>query len=144
MRKPTGNKPSKSAAGWTFLTNHSHVLVCLMVDPGATLRQVAQRIGVTERAVQKLVRDLEMAGVLARQREGRCNRYRLDLDVPLRHALEAHCSIRELLMPVVRSAPRSARGAAPRGASTALASASRASASPAARQRARATRSASI
>lgn len=139
MRKPTGNSPSKSAAGWTFLTNHSHVLVCLMVDPAATLRQVAQRIGVTERAVQKLVRDLEVAGVLTRQREGRCNRYRLDLDVPLRHALEAHCSIRELLMPVVRSAPaRSAKEEASRAAPR-----TRAAGVPGAGQRRRATRSAS-
>jgi len=84
-------------SGRAILTNHSHVLVCLLQDPAARLRDVAARIGITERAVQKIVLDLERAGVLARAREGRRNRYRLFLDTPLLHPVEAHCTLRRLL-----------------------------------------------
>lgn len=85
------------APHWTFLSNHTHVLVCLAQNPGHTLREVAQRVGITERAVQRIVGELEAAGVLLRQREGRRNRYSLDPRVPLRHPLERHRSIGELL-----------------------------------------------
>ena len=82
---------------WTFLSNHAHVLVCLASDPGARLRDVAARVGITERAVQGIVGDLEAAGVILRERQGRRNTYRLNLDAPLRHPLEAHRPIRALL-----------------------------------------------
>ena len=82
---------------WTFLSNHAHVLVCLASDPGARLRDVAARVGITERAVQGIVGDLEAAGVILRERQGRRNSYRLNLDAPLRHPLEAHRPIRALL-----------------------------------------------
>jgi DNA-binding MarR family transcriptional regulator len=82
---------------WTFLSNHAHVLVCLAVDPAARLRDVAARVGITERAVQGIVGDLEAAGVILRERQGRRNTYRLNLDAPLRHPLEAHRPIRALL-----------------------------------------------
>ena len=82
---------------WTFLSNHGHVLVCLARDPEARLRDVALAVGITERAVQKIVSDLEEAGVVERVREGRRNRYRLFLDQPLRHPIEAHRSIGALL-----------------------------------------------
>ncbi len=82
---------------WTFLSNHGHVLVCLARDPEARLRDVALAVGITERAVQKIVSDLEDAGVVERVREGRRNRYRLFLDQPLRHPIEAHRSIGALL-----------------------------------------------
>lgn len=84
-------------ASWTFLSNHTHVLVCLAADGAQTLREVASKVGVTERAVQRIVADLEAAGVLERQREGRRNTYRLHVDTPLRHPLEAHCRIGDLL-----------------------------------------------
>ena len=82
---------------WTFLSNHAHVLVCLALDPDARLRDVALSVGITERAVQKIVSDLEEAGVIARERTGRRNSYRLDLDAPLRHALESHKTVGTLL-----------------------------------------------
>ena len=82
---------------WTFLSNHAHVLVCLASDPDARLRDVAARVGITERAVQGIVSDLEAAGVILRERQGRRNTYRLNLDAPLRHPLEAHRPIRALL-----------------------------------------------
>jgi hypothetical protein len=95
---------SGDVQGWTFLTNHSHVLVCLLQDPSARLRDVADRIGITERAVQKIILDLETARVLRRVREGRRNRYQIQLELPLRHAVEAHRTIRELLSPIARVA----------------------------------------
>jgi DNA-binding IclR family transcriptional regulator len=82
---------------WTFLSNHAHVLVCLAQDPDARLRDVALSVGITERAVQKIVSDLEEAGALVRERAGRRNSYRLNLDVPLRHALESHKTVGTLL-----------------------------------------------
>ena len=82
---------------WTFLSNHAHVLVCLALDPDARLRDVALSVGITERAVQKIVGDLEEAGVIVRERSGRRNSYRLDLDAPLRHALESHKTVGTLL-----------------------------------------------
>lgn len=93
-----------SADRWTFLTNHSHVLVCLVRDPTARLRDVAHRIGITERAVQKIILDLETARVLRRTREGRRNRYEIQLDLPLRHPVEAHCTIFDLLSPIAKLA----------------------------------------
>lgn len=82
---------------WTFLSNHGHVLVCLARDPEARLRDVAQSVGITERAVQKIVSDLEAGGVVERVRDGRRNRYRLFVDRPLRHPLEAHRTVGSLL-----------------------------------------------
>ena len=82
---------------WTFLSNHAHVLVCLALDRNARLRDVAASVGITERAVQKIVSDLEEAGVIVRERNGRRNSYRLHVGVPLRHPLEAHRTVGTLL-----------------------------------------------
>ena len=78
---------------WTFLTNHSHVLFCLSREPDITLREVALQVGVTERAVQKIVSELEEEGYLSREKVGRKNRYTLDLSKNLRHELENHKTI---------------------------------------------------
>lgn len=86
---------------WTFLSNHAHVLVCLAQDPDARLRDVATQVGITERAVQKIVGDLEQAEVLIRERSGRRNHYRLSLTMPLRHPLESHRTIGSLLAMVL-------------------------------------------
>ena len=82
---------------WTFLSNHAHVLICLADDPHVLLREVAARIGVTERAVQGIVKDLEEEGLIERHREGRRNSYVLNLEQPLRHPIEAHRTVRELV-----------------------------------------------
>ncbi len=82
---------------WTFLTNHSHVLICLAQDSTARLRDVAVQVGITERAVQRIVTELEEGGVLVRHRDGRRNRYEINPEVSLRHPLEAHRSIREII-----------------------------------------------
>lgn len=85
------------AGPWTFLSNHTHVLVCLAREPDLTLKEVAARIGITERAVQRLVAELEAAEVLVRWRDGRRNRYEIRGERRLRHPLESHRSVGELL-----------------------------------------------
>ena len=92
--------------GWTFLTNHAHVLVCIASDPEVRLRDVAEQVGITERAAQMLVADLEEGGYLRRERVGRRNHYHLTGRTRLRHPLERHVSIRELLDLVVHRATR--------------------------------------
>ena len=82
---------------WTFLTNHAHVLLCLAMDPEARMRNVAERVGITERAVQKIVADLEGEGYLTRSRSGRRNRYEIHSEQPLRHPLERHRTVDSLL-----------------------------------------------
>lgn len=94
---------------WTFLSNHAHVLVCLATEPDSRLRDVATRVGITERAVQKIVGDLEQAGVIERVRTGRRNSYRLHMSVPLRHPLEAHRTV-ETLVSIVLEGRGRARG----------------------------------
>ncbi len=84
-------------ADWTFLTNHAHVLLCVARDPEVRLRDVAEDVGITERAAQRIVSDLEEAGYLERRREGRRNRYRLNPQMPLRHPLEHDHAIGEIL-----------------------------------------------
>ena len=99
-----GARPA-TEAGWTFLTNHAHVLICLARDPHLRLRDVAGRVGITERAVHGIVTDLEEAGVLTRIRDGRRNHYKIHADRPLRHPVEAHGSVRDLLEMVLARAP---------------------------------------
>lgn len=89
---------------WTFLTNHSHVLVCLAQDPTMRLRDVADRVGITERAVQRIVTELEAGGVVSRIRDGRRNQYEIHGDQPLRHPVEGHRTIDDMLSFIV---PRS-------------------------------------
>ena len=87
----------KVETGWTFLTNHAHVLLCLAEGRDDTLRAVAMRVGITERAVQRIVSDLEAGGVIARSRDGRRNRYEVNPAIPLRHDLEAHKTVGDLM-----------------------------------------------
>ena len=85
------------SARWTFLTNHGHVLLCLARSPELRLRDVALQVGVTERAVQRIIADLEEAGYLTRRRAGRQNQYEIAQDLPLRHPVEAHQTVRALI-----------------------------------------------
>ena len=96
-------KPSRgeSTSAWTFLTNHSHVLICLARDPSARLRDVALEVGITERAVQRIVSDLEGDGVLTHVREGRRNRYAVHPERHLRHPVEARTILSALLAVIV-------------------------------------------
>src|SRR5262245_26441294 len=100
--------------GWTFLSNHAHVLLVIARHPEARLRDVADRVGITERAVQRIVADLEEGGYLKRERIGRRNRYRLTPSLPLRHPIEAHRTIADLLVLVL--SPEEVRQLDPPGA----------------------------
>ena len=82
---------------WTFLTNHARVLLQIARDPDTRLRDIATGIGITERAVQLIVADLEAAGYLTRTRVGRRNRYTIDPTVALRHPAEADHPVGDLL-----------------------------------------------
>jgi DNA-binding IscR family transcriptional regulator len=89
----TADTPSR----WTFLTNHAHVLIALSANPNLVLREVALRVGITERGVQKIVQDLEDGGFIRKEKTGRKNHYQVLADQPLRHPIEAHRSIGDLL-----------------------------------------------
>jgi DNA-binding IclR family transcriptional regulator len=71
------------APGWKFLTNHAQVLVCIAQDPGVRLRDISERVGITERAVHRIVVELADAGYITRERNGRRNRYTINADFPL-------------------------------------------------------------
>ena len=82
---------------WTFLTNHGHVLMCLSRDSGIRLRDMAEKIGITERAVHKIITDLEEAAIIKKERVGRRNHYSINGSKPLRHPLEDHCTVEQLI-----------------------------------------------
>jgi len=82
---------------WTFFSNHGHVLIFLAQKPDVPLREVASAVGITERAVQRIVADLEAAGYLTRNRDGRRNVYTLNTEQKLRHELERDHSIGEII-----------------------------------------------
>lgn len=86
---------------WTFLTNHAHVLFCVAQDPEIRLRDVAEAVGITERAVQRIVTELEESGYITRHRSGRRNLYVVHKNLPLRHRIEAHRQVSDLIALVV-------------------------------------------
>ena len=87
----------RDESSWTFLTNHSHVLICLTKSASMRIRDIASAVGITERAVQHIISDLDKAGYIDRVRDGRCNVYQTHLDRNLRHPLEAHRKIAGLI-----------------------------------------------
>jgi hypothetical protein len=82
---------------WTFFSNYGHVLVCLARNNEVRLRDVALEVGITERAVQKIVKDMQDAGFLTINKQGRRNRYQINRRKSLRHGLESHCNVGKLL-----------------------------------------------
>ncbi|MFR0357178.1 helix-turn-helix transcriptional regulator [Streptomyces sediminimaris] len=89
-------------AGWTFLTNHSRVLATIAQDHTTRVRDIAARCRLTERAVQKIIADLEEGGYLTHVREGRSNVYRITSGTILRHPADAPATVAELLAVLVR------------------------------------------
>ena len=87
---------------WTFFTNHGHVLLCLSQNSNARLREIADRVGITERAVHKIVSDLEHEGIIVRTREGRRNQYQINTGMPMRHPMEAHCSVGQIIETILK------------------------------------------
>lgn len=90
-------KKHESGSTWTFLTNHSHVLLCIAANPEARMRDLASQVGITERAVQRIIDDLAAAGYLEIEREGRRNRYTIHGEFYLRHPVEQHCELAGLI-----------------------------------------------
>ncbi|MFK0100315.1 MULTISPECIES: helix-turn-helix domain-containing protein [unclassified Streptomyces] len=92
----------ESHAGWTFITNHARVLATIAEDSTVRIRDIAARCRLTERAVQRIIADLEHDGYLSRTREGRANTYRIEPDKVLRHPAEAGLSVASLLTLLVQ------------------------------------------
>jgi predicted transcriptional regulator len=90
---------------WLFLTNHAHVLVCLLREPDVTLSRVAERVGISHRAAQNIVNDLVSEGYVERTRVGRSNRYTAHLGQPLRHILHASTQLQDVIRPLLDAGP---------------------------------------
>jgi DNA-binding Lrp family transcriptional regulator len=88
---------SPESAPWRFVTSHTQVLLCIQRNPRARLREIAETVGITERAAQRIVSDLVVAGYVSREREGRRNHYTLNLSAPMRHPSQRDHEIGELL-----------------------------------------------
>jgi DNA-binding IscR family transcriptional regulator len=111
--------PLKSSSGnqdhsFRFVTNHAHVLQVISADPTVRLRDIAQRVGITERTAAQIVNDLEQAGYLSKSRDGRRNRYEVHDELPLRHPQHRHHTVGDLIRFLEAPAP----GTAPRGSPT--------------------------
>ncbi len=91
------NEKPSATGGWTFLTNHTHVLLCLYRNTEITLREVSILVGITERMVQRIVAELVEARFLEVTKIGRRNTYQIMADKKLRHPLESHRSIGDML-----------------------------------------------
>ncbi len=86
-----------ATASWTFLTNHAHVLLYLAQNPSKRIRDIAGEVGITERAVQRIIVELEADGYLEHIREGRRNLYKVFSRKPLRHSVEKHRQVHDLI-----------------------------------------------
>jgi DNA-binding Lrp family transcriptional regulator len=93
---------------WSFLTNHAKVLLCVAQDPQMRLREIGDAVGITERAVHRIVVELEAAGYLTRGRDGRRNRYAVARGLPLPDRLARHQRVDDLLRVLSEDAPMSA------------------------------------
>lgn len=82
---------------WTFLSNYTHVLLCIRRNEDARVRDISEEVGITQRAVQRIISELTEAGAIQKERVGRRNHYSVNTEVHLRHPLEEDCTIGELL-----------------------------------------------
>ena len=85
-----------------FLTNHAHVLICIAEQPDVRIRDIADRVGITERAAQRIVADLADEGYVVRKRVGRRNEYKVKKDAPLRHPLQRDHSVYEIISALMK------------------------------------------
>src|ERR1700743_634608 len=97
-----------TAPDWTFLTNHAQVLVSIARDPGIRLRDIGERVGITERAAHRIVVELADAGYITRERNGRRNRYTINAHSPLPDPVARERSVGELLA-ILTDAPATAQ-----------------------------------
>jgi predicted transcriptional regulator len=82
---------------WRFLSNHTQVLLCIQRDPDVRYRDIAEMVGITERAAQRIVADLIESGYVESERVGRRNHYRVNTDIAMRHPAQDGHEIGELL-----------------------------------------------
>ena len=101
-------------ARWSFLTNHARVLLCIAEDPGVRLRDIATRLGITERSAFGIVTDLTEGGYVVKEKDGRRNRYQVQADLPLGEPLTQERTIGEVLDLLVDAKTRT-RGRRKRG-----------------------------
>jgi DNA-binding Lrp family transcriptional regulator len=97
-------------AGWSFLTNHAQVLLCIAQDPGARLREIGDAVGITERAAHRIVGELAAAGYISRTRVGRRNRYTIDSHLPLPDPLARERRLGDLLAVLAGDPPVPVKG----------------------------------
>lgn len=106
MPRATPAQPKKASANsskqvdegqtkrsWTFLTNHGHVLVCISQNPDIRIAEIADQVGIGERAAHRIVQDLVADGYVVRTHVGRRNTYSVDFSRSLRHPLESDHAI---------------------------------------------------
>lgn len=96
MLQPS-SKLDPPATGFDFFTNHAHVLFLIAREGDLRMRELAAEIGITERAVQRIVEDLTANGYLTVTKDGRRNRYRVERELPLRHHVESHLKVGQLV-----------------------------------------------
>ncbi len=87
----------KNETSWTFLTNHAHVLLCLAKSSTMRIRDIAVAVGITERAVQRIIAELTELGYIDIIKEGRRNIYNIHREMPLKHPIESHRQIADLI-----------------------------------------------
>ena len=105
MRTTTATRPS-----WLFLSNHGYVLLCVALDPSIRISEVADRVGIGERAAQKIINDLVADGYITRTKDGRRNRYTINREASLRHPLISDLPIGPLVDALIDGhQPNSAR-----------------------------------
>lgn len=97
---------------WTFLTNHAHVFLCVVKDPEARLRDIAEIVGITERATQRIMSDLVEAGYIERDKAGRRNVYRVPAGLQMRHPMDRHADLDQLVHVLTGTLPDSEPAAA--------------------------------
>src|ERR1700685_1545056 len=101
---------------WKFLTNHAGVLVCIAPDPGVLLREISERVGITERAAHRIVTELADGGYITRERNGRRNQYTIQSGLPLPDRLGRVQRISDLLTILIGTTDESPDGLVPRPA----------------------------
>jgi len=101
--------------GWTFLTNHARVLICVAHDSGIRLRDIGDRVGITERAAHRIITELLAAGYITRTRNGRRNQYTINTDLPLRDPLSRGRSVGDFLAVLTSSRANSRTAPASQG-----------------------------
>jgi DNA-binding IclR family transcriptional regulator len=92
---------------WSFLTNHARVLLCIAHDPGMRLRDIAASVGITERSAYGIVTDLTESGYIVKQKDGRRNRYQIQVHLPMRESASQQPAIGEVLALLTRAGPDS-------------------------------------